>query len=32
MIKKTKNVATALLVRCHKAKNILVGISGLLTF
>ena len=32
MIKKTKNVAKALLVLCDKAKNIRVGISGLLTF
>ena len=32
MIKKTKNVAKALLVLCDKAKNIRVGIIGLLTF
>ena len=32
MIKKTKNVAKALLVLCDKAKNIRIGISGLLTF
>ena len=32
MRKKTKNVAKALLVLCDKAKNIRVGISGLLTF
>ena len=32
MIKNTNNVAKALLVLCDKAKNIRVGISGLLTF
>ena len=31
MIKKTNKVAKALLVLCDKAKNIRVGISGLLT-
>ena len=32
MIKKTNNVAKALLVLCDKAKDIAVGISGLFTF
>ena len=32
MIKKTKNVAKAFLALCDKAKNIRVGINGLLTF
>ena len=32
MIKKTHNVVKAVLVLCDKAKNIAVGISGLLTF
>ena len=32
MIKKTKNVAKALLVLCDKAKNIRVGFYVLLTF
>ena len=32
MIKKTINVNKALLALCDKAKNIRVGISGLLTF
>ena len=32
MIKKTKNVAKALLVVCDKEKNISVGIRVLLTF
>ena len=32
MIKKTKNVAKALLVLCDKAMNSRVGIIGLLTY
>ena len=32
MIKNTNNVAKSFLVLCDKAKNIRVGVSGLLTF